>query len=144
MNWIRKSHKSGFWIETYHSPTRNPMEAKKATMPIMVEKWQALDSIFMTHTSMFFSCRKNHPDEETHPKTMMAKNWGKSHESNTSTWSLISKSYQSADSHADNGPSEESEGVGCSTGLGPSKGPLTIAPRVHPEVFLKRTDLASD
>jgi len=58
----------------FHSPTRNPMEAKKATMPIMVEKWQALDSIFMTHTSMFFSCRKNHPDEETHPKTMMAKN----------------------------------------------------------------------
>ena len=72
-------------IEAYHSPTRNPMEAKKATIPTMVEKWQALDSIFMTHTSMFFSCRKNHPDEETHPKTMMAKNWGKSHESNTST-----------------------------------------------------------
>lgn len=52
--------------------------------------------------------------------------------------------YQSAYSHANNGPSEESEGVGCTTGLGPSKGPLTIAPRVHPEVFLKRTDLASD
>jgi len=40
---------------------------------------------------------------------------------------------QSADSHANNGPSEEGEGVGCATGLGPSKGPLTIAPRVHPE-----------
>ena len=70
-------------IEAYHSPTRNPMEAKKATIPTMVEKWQALDSIFMTHTSMFISCMKNHPEEDTQPKTIMAKNWKKkkSHES---------------------------------------------------------------
>ena len=112
------------------------MEAKKATIPTMVEKWQALDSIFMTHTSMFISCMKNHPEEDTQPKTIMAKNCkkGKSHES--LFWSLYSRiiwSHQSADSHANNGPSEEGEGVGCATGLGPSKGPLTIAPRVHPE-----------
>ena len=99
----------------------------------------------MTHTSMFFSCRKNHPDEETHPKTMMAKNWGENHMSQKPHDHLEKKlAYQSAYSHANNGPSEESEGVGCTTGLGPSKGPLAIAPRVHPEVFLKRTDLASD
>ena len=48
-------------------------------------------------------------------------------------YSRIIWSHQSADSHANNGPSEEGEGVGCATGLGPSKGPLTIAPRVHPE-----------
>ena len=122
-------------IEAYHSPTRNPMEAKKATIPTMVEKWQALDSIFMTHTSMFISCMKNHPEEDTQPKTIMAKNWKKKNHMSHSFevyWRII-WSYQSADSHANNGPSEEGEGVGCATGLGPSKGPLTIAPRVHPE-----------
>jgi len=49
---------------------------------------------------------------------------------------------QSADSHANDGPAQECEGVGGPAGLGPSKGPLSVAPRVHPEVFLKRTNLA--
>ena len=58
----------------YHSPTRNPIEAIKATMPTMVEKWQALESMFMTHTSCPVFCIKNHPEEEMQPKTIMAKN----------------------------------------------------------------------
>ena len=58
----------------YHSPTRNPIEAKKATMPTMVEKWQALESMLRTHTSCPRFCIKNHPEEEMQPKTIMEKN----------------------------------------------------------------------
>ena len=61
------------WL-SYHSPTRNPIEAKKATMPTMVEKWQALESMLRTHTSCPRFCIKNHPEDEMQPKTIMEKN----------------------------------------------------------------------
>ena len=53
------------------------MEAKNAIMPTIVEKWHAEDSIFITQTSCPVSCIKNHPEEEMHPKTIIAKNWNK-------------------------------------------------------------------
>ena len=49
-------------------------------------------------------------------------------------------SYQCADSHADNGALQKGQGVLGATGLCPTKGPASIAPRVHKakakEVFL--------
>jgi hypothetical protein len=44
-------------------------------MPTKVEKWQALASSFMTQTSFPLAWKKNHPDEETHPKTTIANIW---------------------------------------------------------------------
>ena len=68
--WVNEIKK---WL-SYHSPTRNPIEAKKATMPTMVEKWQALESMLRTHTSCPRFCIKNHPEDEMQPKTIMEKN----------------------------------------------------------------------
>ena len=58
---------------------------------------------------------------------------------------MIQKAYQSADSHADDGAFQKGQGVLGATGLCPTKGPATIAPRVHSarrsKVFLKWTSL---
>ena len=64
--------------KSYHSPTMNPMAAMKAMIPTKVEKWQAVESMFITQTSAFLSAKKNQPDEDTEPKTIMAKSWKKS------------------------------------------------------------------
>ena len=42
-----------------------------------------------------------------------------------------SNSYQSADSHANDGAAQKGQGVLGTTGLCPTKGPATIAPWVH-------------
>lgn len=47
-------------------------------------------------------------------------------------WSYdLAVSYQSADSHANNGATEKSQGVLGTSGLRPAKGPATITPWVH-------------
>ena len=59
---------------SYHSPTRNPIAARNPMMPTKVEKWHtAADSVFITQTSICLSCIKNHPDDETHPNTIIEK-----------------------------------------------------------------------
>ena len=63
--------------KSYHSPTMKPMAAMKAMIPTKVEKWQAVESMFITQTSAFLSAKKNQPEEDTEPKTIMAKSWKK-------------------------------------------------------------------
>ena len=57
-----------------------PMAAMKAMIPTKVEKWQAVESMFITQTSAFLSAKKNQPEEDTEPKTIMAKSWKKKRE----------------------------------------------------------------
>ena len=130
-HWTKKRDEKNWKL--YHSPTMNPMEAKKATMPTMVEKWQAEDSMFMTQTSCWVSWMKNHPEDETHPKTMMAKNYRKKNPKSHDSISKCSKksSYQSANPHANDGSAQKSQGVLGTSGLCPTKGTSAITPRVH-------------
>ena len=48
---------------------------------------------------------------------------------------LHDSTYQSTDSHANDGPSQEAQRVLSTSGLCPTKGP-SVTPRVHPRVSL--------
>ena len=48
---------------------------------------------------------------------------------------LHDSTYQSTDSHANDGPSQEAQRVLSTSGLCPTKGP-SVTPRIHPRVSL--------
>ena len=47
------------------------MAARNPIIPTNVPKWHTADDSFITHTSIPLSAKKNHPDDETHPNTII-------------------------------------------------------------------------